>query len=138
MTKKVLVPDSRQQIRDIWLRLDALERRLFRRRDSGITNEVVFNLAGPIEESTSGRWYLRESARLRHVVVSLATAGTTTSTVVVYKNDVVLLTIDLEAGVQLRKALSVTVFAADDDHVRVGLTDAAVDAEDLTVQLRFG
>lgn len=96
--------------------------------------EVLFSHAGALTATTSPRWYSRHGGRLVKVVVSLATAGTSTTTVTIYRNDVSVGTVDLLSGEQYKTLTLNVALVADVDHLRVGVTTVGTGAKDINVQ----
>lgn len=129
---------------DVLLRLEQMEsdiRNLYRQRNGevgerGIT-EIPFSLAGKVLVSTSPPYYCSPAATVRRWTASLATAGTVATTVRLYKNNVIVATITLNAGVKFVRQVVDVNYSADSDEMRVGVTATGGGASDLTVQVRM-
>jgi len=99
--------------------------------------EATFSHAGTPTTAASARWYPRRTATLTQVLVSLATAGTTSTIVTVYVNGGSQGTITLASGVNKNTATFDDVLVADTDHLTVAATTVGTGAKDLTVQARL-
>lgn len=134
---------------DINRRLEQIEadiQNLYRMRDSAEdprdNQEIVFTLAGKLTASTSPRFYFSPAGVVRTVSVSVATPGTGLLRVEMLRNDVVIATLDLPAGMTRTRVsfadrgVAPPTFSSDADHLRFRLT-ATGGATDLTIQARY-
>jgi hypothetical protein len=117
-------------------RVDALEREL---RDLQVIfkPEIVFSYAGPLAVGESPTWTRREAGRIIEVVARLRVAGTTATTILIKKNNVTVLTVNLPAG-QLHVEITCSIFfAPDQDVLHDVISVVGTGATDLTVMHRF-
>lgn len=101
--------------------------------------EAIFSHAGtPPALTKSGKWYsFGRDVVLHKVLLSLGTAGTSSTVVTVYKNDVSIGTITAASGVAVVTAAMTSTFLGNTDHLRIAVTTVGTGAKDLTVQARF-
>lgn len=119
--------------------IDVIRRRL--RTSGGQTRdeiddaplEATFSHAGTPTTATSGRWYPRRTARLTDVVVSLGTAGSSSTVVTVYVNGGSQGTITLGSGVNKATGTFDDVLTTD-DYLTVAATTVGTGAANLVVQ----
>lgn len=94
-----------------------------------------FSLPGVPFVSTSGRWYPESTITVVRLFASLAVAGSTATTVALYRNGVSVATVTLGAGdLAEGVALSSTFTGPETDWMQVGVTAVGAGASDLTVQ----
>lgn len=133
-------PTQNIQLEGVWIEIRKLWKGV-NKGDAGRVVEQVFSLGGAIYVSTSGGWYAPyPSVIMTSVLTSLRVAGTTATTVRVYRNSIsdIIATITLQAGERkVRTSINSQPFQGDQDEVFVGITSAGTDAEGLTVQPRF-
>lgn len=93
---------------------------------------------GPLVASVGGRYYLPAAVTVTSVFASLRVPGSTTTTVWVFvNNDLVLATLSLGAGEYTDEFTSPFDLAAG-DFIQTWIVAAGEDAENLTVQYRYG
>lgn len=154
-----LPPTYQRDQRKIWDEISKLWRRLggAAQTSSGPTRyvetemlpngqvwvDVPFNIHGPLVDATtdvkSPPHYLPGvGGTLDQVIASLATAGTSTTTVRIFKNGVQLATtISLASGVDKTIVDFDDWFDGDEDSIQVDLSAIGTGAVGLNVQLRF-
>ncbi len=133
-------------------RITDLERkRPLNDRPDTVQFEVPWAWSGDVTATTTPRIFPRWSARLKEVVFSLDTAGSSDSTFKVYSSgaaltpvavdsnmSVVGTTLTLTASNQFGKAQFDVLFTKDVDYLQVEVVTVGTGAADLTVQSRFG
>jgi hypothetical protein len=130
-----LPPDERRIRDDMLRRIDLLERRLSR----GAGHEPIFeshSLGGTIYPSVSGLYYPPRSGRLVYIVTSLATPGTTSTVVKMYRGGVdgtLLETITLAAG-QGYEPVGCNHYCPDSQPLQWEITSAGAGAKTLNIQ----
>lgn len=119
-------------------RVESLERRTVFPGRPSIQDDIPFTLPGPIIASESPRYYPPNGGSLVRVFASLGTVGTSTTTVRIKKNGVVIDSFNLTSGVDTASAyLGDVNLAGDSDYITVAVTLAGTGARDLDVQLRI-
>lgn len=108
-------------------------------RDRAVENylsrsEIVFSMAGALVVAISGRYRFADGARGIRVQAELDTAGTSATTIDVYRNGASIGTISLAASATLAVATFESAFGADVDHLRFGVTTVGAGAKELTVR----
>lgn len=102
----------------------------------GLVELPPFSLAGIMRVSVSPRYYSPVVVRLTKLVVSLGTAGTTTTTVELRKNGGAIASVSLGAGETFATTALSDGMVNDLDYLQVAVTAAGSGAEDLDVQVR--
>lgn len=125
-------------------RVSSLERRLAWNQGDRptVADQVIekeFTPAGSLVAVTpvGRRYYPWTTVTLYEVLVSLDTAGSTTTTVKVYVSGGLQGTINLASGVHVAKLAFDNVLQPDADYVQVEVSTAGTGAKDLTVQARM-
>lgn len=137
MPATLRLPDLRTTLEGLRKRIEVLERRIREQPGAETEDELIFSLPGALVASTSPRGYVRNTSRLVNVVVSLGTAGSSTTTVLVKKNGSTIETITLGSGVNFDRTRTSVSFTADSDYMTVTVSGVGTGAADLTVQARF-
>jgi len=141
MTETLNGPNLPARLERLVRRVDDLERRLRNRAteapDPGEPLEATFSHSGTPTTAASARWYPRRTATLTQVIVSLATAGTTSTIVTVYVNGGSQGTITLASGVNKNTGTFNNVLVVDTDYLTVAATTVGTAAANLTVQARL-
>lgn len=103
----------------------------------GLPELPPFSFGGALTVSTSGRYYPPINVQLTKMVVSLGTAGSTSTTVVLRKNGAIIgtATVGGAAGNKVEVALAVSL-QADTDYLSCSITAVGTGATDLVVQPR--
>jgi len=119
-------------------RVTRLERRLGSLEQRIGLPELDFSFAGVLFVAASPRWYCRLGrTTITEIVASVATPGTTTTTVAVKVNGTTTAaTINLTAGVA-HITVAATVLLGVDDYLTCSVTAAGTGAADLNIQVRF-
>ncbi len=94
-----------------------------------------FSAPGPVVAIASGRYYPEAAIRINTVLMSLKTAGSTTTTAVLQKNGATVATLSLAASATY-VALPVNINFLKTDYASLEITAAGTGAYDLTVQTR--
>lgn len=136
MARTLVLPDVVPMVRDLARRVGILERRTID-RGADTRREIVFTLPGALIGSTSPKYYVRDGGLVTSVLCSLGTAGSTSTTVQIKRDGVVVRTITLAAGVTVARAVPQVPLGADQEALTVTVSAAGTGARDLTVQVRF-
>lgn len=141
MTRRLNGPNIKQSQDGIDGRVKDLERQIRRRAVERPADapplEAVFSHPGTPTTAASARWYPPRTATLTEVIVSLATAGTSSTVVTVYIDGGSQGTVTLASGVHAATAEFDDVLQADTDYLTVAATTVGTGASDLTVQARL-
>ncbi len=93
-----------------------------------------FSIPGPVIVAVSGKYYPPTNVLALRMIASLTTAGSTDTTVVLYRNDVSVATVTIPSGGGLF-AVDVNVTFGANDYATVECTAAGTGAEGLVVQI---
>lgn len=137
MSRGLVPPSGDRENELLKRRITDLERKLNRNRDGVGDQGKTFTLAGSIYVKESPQWTPRTTVELVRIVVLLKTPGTTSTTVVVYKNGVALRTIVVAANDDSNSTSLSTTIVPDNDKMTVGITVAGTGAADLSVSLQY-
>jgi hypothetical protein len=141
VTDRLDGPSNASRLTRLVKRVEDLERRLQARTagrpPAAEPLEAVFSHAGTPTTATSARWYPRRTATLSDAIVSLGTAGSSSTVVTVYVNGGSQGTITLGSGVHANSGTFDDVLVADTDYLTVAATTVGTGAADLTVQARL-
>ena len=145
MTRPLRLPTAMSEVDDIKRRLFDLERKVgLTQSDTRPTTEpeiVVFSQGGDATAvsttEVSGRYHPLLRRKLSYVLCTLATSGSTTTTVSIKKNGTEITTVSLASSDTFEEKTLSTVFAAATDYLTVAATAAGTGAEGLTVQAKF-
>jgi len=101
------------------------------------TDPMSFSMPGPLVIATSGRLYPSVAVFALWGSISLGTAGSTTTTVVLYKNGAQVATASLAAGVSLveRTGIDPGIAFAVGDYASLATTAVGIGAADLAVSV---
>lgn len=138
MTKGLLPPEIEREIGKLKKRVTDLERELGELRSGARDHGLPFVLSGPVFVKQSPPWTPRFLTRAVDIVALLGTAGTTTTTIEIRKNENPIgAGLSLAPGETVKRFTLSSPFAADQDLLTVAVTAAGADAEDLDVIVRF-
>lgn len=98
--------------------------------------DIVFSHAGPVATSTSPKAVTR-GGTLTSVIVTLGTAGSSSTVVTVYKNGSSIGTVTLASSATIGRGSMVQSFAPDIDKLHVAITTAGTGAADLVAMARI-
>ena len=99
--------------------------------------EIVFSQSGPLALGSSPMWTRRESGLLVEVVALLRVPGSTDTSIDVFRNDTVMLTATIPAGLQMVRVSTQVAYGADQDNLHDEVTVVGAGAADLTMLHRF-
>lgn len=140
MERQGVRPTPTKQLEDVWTEIRKLWKGV-NQGESGRIIDVPFSLGGVIYASTSGGWYPPfPMVQMTSILTTLRVAGTTDTTVSVYRNLTtdIIATITLTAGTRkVRTSVANQPFQGDQDECFVAVTTAGAGAQGLTVQPRF-
>lgn len=100
-------------------------------------NEITYTLSGPVQVDTSPRYYPTGPVALTDYLVSLGTAASTSTTILVKVNGTTEATITVPASTQ-KLTGSLDIVVTTSDYVTVGVSVVGTGADDLFVSLRYG
>lgn len=130
-------PDIRAMVRDLFRRVDLLERRLSNLARRKLILDIPFSLDGVVYVSTSPPYYLADrGGTVYEVVVGLRVAGTSSTTVIVTKNGNTIATVTLASGETFKKVKLTSDFTGNQDRMNVQVTAPGTGATGLDVQVR--
>lgn len=127
-----LAPSTPANISQLKKRVTALERYTDRSR-GGELDEVLFTFPDTLYVAASPPYRYRLGGIVTSIVALLGTAGTTTTTVKVYRNGIIITTLTMAAGITSTSVNIAEAFGAGFDLLTVGITGAGAGAADLTV-----
>lgn len=134
----ILAPDVRRILADLARRIGILERRVSNAVSTvDTTDEIIFSYAGTLTTTTSPPARSRQGGILAVVAVTLGTAGSTGTTLLVKKNGTTVQTISVPSSTTVYNADIGARFAADADVLTLTISAAGTGAADMTAAARF-
>lgn len=138
MSSTLTLPDLRRAIGDLARRIGILERRV-----STVTphvadvTEIIFSFAGDLTATTSPPIRVPQAGILGELAVTLGTAGSSTTTILVERNGTTVGTVAVLSGVTAYDGPINARFAADSDVLTLTVSSAGTGAADMTAAARF-
>lgn len=139
MSASLDVPQVRKMIAELQRRVGILERRVSTAATAvDVVDEIVFSYAGTLaDDTTSPPVRARQGGILTVLAVTLGTAGSTDTTIIVERNGMSVATVVVPDGVEIYNADVGARFVADVDVLTLTVDMAGTGAADMTAAARF-
>lgn len=138
MSVALLPPDLRRIFLDLTRRVGILERRVSTATETAAdTSEILFSFAGSLAASTSPPVRISQAGILNVLAVTLGTAGSTSTTILVERNGTTVGTVVVPSSTTVYDAPIGSRFAANSDVLTLEIITAGTGAADMTAAARF-
>lgn len=138
MSVTLLPPDLRRIFTDLQRRVGILERRVSIAITTATAGgEIIFSFAGELAASTSPPIRVRQAGIMSVLAVTLGTAGSSSTTILVERNGSTVGTVVVPSSTTVYNAEVGARYAADSDIVTLTIDTAGTGAADMTAAARF-
>lgn len=137
MSVTLLPPDIRRILTDLTRRVGILERRVSNATPTTAdSEEIIFSFAGVLAASDSPPVRFRRAGILSVLAVTLGTAGSSSTTILVKRNGATVGTVVVPSSTTVYNGDVGARFAADSDILTLTVSSAGTGAADMTAAAR--
>lgn len=138
MSVSIFPPDVRRSLTDLARRIGILERRVSTATPTAAdVTEIIFSFAGDLTATTSPPIRVPQAGILGVLAITLGTAGSTDTTILVERNGTTVGTVVVPSGIPAYNGPVGARFAAESDVLTLTVDTVGTGAADMTAAARF-